>query len=81
MLRSLYDDNPNLVTVLDILNQMKQEAKEKKMYFSNDSIVDAFHFLLENYGNPVYISEQGQLFWSTLNKIENVEDLDYDSEN
>ncbi|HCM88438.1 MULTISPECIES: hypothetical protein [Vagococcus] len=81
MLRSLYDDNPNLVTVLDILSQMKQEAKEKKMYFSNDAIVDAFHFLLETYGNPVYISEQGQLYWSILNKIENVEDLEQDFEN
>lgn len=81
MLRSLYDNNPNLVTVLDILSQLKQEAKEKKMYFSNDAIVDAFHFLLETYGNPVYISEQGVLYWSILNKIENIDDLEQDFEN
>ena len=81
MLRSLYDDSPNLVTVLDILSQMKQEAKEKKMYFSNDEIVTAFHFLLETYGNPVYISEQGQLYWSILNKIEDVDELEDNSEN
>lgn len=81
MLRSLYDDSPNLVTVLDILYQIKQEAKEKKMYFSNDEIVNAFHYLIETYGNPVYISEQGVLYWSILNKIEDVDELEDNSEN
>lgn len=32
MLRSLYDDSPNLVTVLDILYQIKQEAKENVFF-------------------------------------------------
>lgn len=81
MLRSLYKDTPDLVTILDILSQMKQEAKEQKVYFSNDAIVEAFHFLLDTYGDPIYISEQGGLYWSTHNKIENVEELGQDSEN
>lgn len=51
------------------------------MYFSNDEIVNAFHFLIQTYDNPVYISEQGQLYWSILNKIEDVEELDQYSEN
>lgn len=33
MLRSVYDDSPNLVTVLDILFQIKQEAKKRKCIF------------------------------------------------
>lgn len=70
MLFCIDDLEVTLITLDDIVKEMRSYQTKNKLNERAFNMLDAYNFAMENYGEPYFISDKSILFWYVQNNSE-----------
>lgn len=70
MLFCLDDQEVTLITLDDIVKEMRSYQTKNKLNERAFNMLDAYKFAIKNYGEPYFISDKSILFWYVQNNSE-----------